>query len=78
MEIIKVDQESQVREPHITYCGESPMEAANAFQVKFGIAPDKVYQKVSTKGKLTTYVPAPDNILERFYSGAFYGFNSSA
>jgi methylphosphotriester-DNA--protein-cysteine methyltransferase len=77
MEIIEVTQEKQVLEPHITYCGESPAEAAQDFINKFGITPDTVYQKVSQSGRMTCYVPAPDHILNKFYSGAFYGINST-
>jgi hypothetical protein len=77
MEIIEVTHEKQVLEPHITYCGESPADAAQDFITKFGITPDTVYHKVSESGRMTCYVPAPDNVMDKFYSGAFYGVNTS-
>jgi hypothetical protein len=77
MEIIQVVHEKQVLEPHITYCGENPAEAAQDFITKFEIIPDTVYQKVSNSGRMTCYIPAPDSILDKFYSGAFYGINIS-
>lgn len=76
MEIIEVTHEKQVQEPHITYCAETPHEAVNSFQTKFGITPEKVYHKAS-KGRSTVYVPAPDYIMQLFYSGVFYGVNQS-
>lgn len=78
MEIIEVTHEKQVVEPHITYCGFTAEEAANSFKDKFSIEPDKVYQKVSLNGRMVSYVPAPESVLNNFYSGAFYGVDSPA
>jgi hypothetical protein len=72
MEVITVTHEKQVIEPHITYCGESPAEAAQDFLIKFGITPDTLYYKISQSGKMTCYVPAPASVMDNFYSGAFY------
>lgn len=77
MDIIQVTHEKQVLEPHITYCGETPAEAAQDFLTKFGIIPDTIYHKISEIGRTTCYVPAPDHIMEKFYSGAFYGADAS-
>jgi hypothetical protein len=77
MEIIIVHHEKEVTQPHITYCGFTAKDAAQSFQEKFDIVPETVYQKVSINGRLVSYVPAPASVLNNFYSGAFYGFNSS-
>lgn len=76
MEIIEVAHEKEVAEPHITYCAEMPMSAAESFSDKFGIQPTKIYQKL-VNGRSTCYVPTPDHILQSFYSGVFYGADQS-
>lgn len=78
MEVIPVNHEKEVNEPHITYCAEQPHSAASSFALKFGIEPEKVYHKLRN-GRSTCYVPAPVHILQSFYSGVYHdnGINPS-